>query len=133
MLDFLATRASGRKLRLLAVGSYRLIWHWVRDATSRRAVEVAGRFADRRASRRELADAYAAAYTTYLNSYDNAIFAYAAAHEEAAHAARIAARDVVAVQGVGGLVALVRDVMANPFRPPSPVAPRVLAWNGGTV
>lgn len=28
---------------------------------------------------------------------------------------------------------LLRDIFADPFRPPAPVAPAVLAWNGGTV
>ena len=28
---------------------------------------------------------------------------------------------------------LLRDIFGNPFRPPPPIAPAVLAWNGGTV
>jgi hypothetical protein len=29
--------------------------------------------------------------------------------------------------------ALLRDIFGNPFRPPPPIAPSVLQWNGGTV
>jgi hypothetical protein len=133
MLDFVHGKASDRQLRLLAACSYRLIAHWVRDSTSRAAVEVAERFADRLADRGQLARAYGAGYTTYLNSYDNSIFAYAVADADAAHSARIAARDVAAVQGAGGLATLVRDIIVNPFRPWPPVEPSVLAWNNGIV
>ncbi|QDU20563.1 hypothetical protein [Urbifossiella limnaea] len=56
MLSFLRDRGpvSERKLRLFAVSCCRLIWPLIDDATSRRAVEVAERFADGLATDRDL-------------------------------------------------------------------------------
>ncbi|MCI0459326.1 MAG: hypothetical protein L0Z62_20445 [Gemmataceae bacterium] len=53
-----AERASDRKARLLVCGFCRQRWEWFEDPRSRRAVEVAERFADGQASREELADAH---------------------------------------------------------------------------
>jgi len=133
MLDCLRGKASDRKLRLLAVAFYRLIWPWITDPGSRAVLEVAERFADSQASRAELAEAHATARATYLNSYADSIFTYAATHEDADHAASVAARDVAAVQGIGALPALVRDVMGNPFRPLPAVDRSLLAWKEATV
>jgi hypothetical protein len=133
MLDFLRGKTSERKLRLLAVSCYRLIWRWMTDPSNRAVLEVAERFADSLASPGELADAYATACNTYLNSYINSIFAYAAAHEDAAHAADVAVRDVVSVQGVGELAAQVREIMPNPFHPLPFVDKPLLLWNDGII
>ena len=133
MLDSLRGKISPRKLRLVAASSYRLIWHWIRDISSRRAIDVADQFADCLASGKELANAHAMAYITYLNSYQNSIFAYAVADEDAAHAATIAARDVAVVRKVDPLAALVRDVIANPFRPLPLLDKTILAWSDGTI
>ncbi len=73
------------------------------------------------------------AYTTYLNSYQNSIFAYAVADEDAAHAATIAVRDVAVVHRVNQLAALVRDVIANSFRPLPLLDTALLAWSDGTI
>jgi hypothetical protein len=117
LLEFLRGKAEDRKLRLFAVAAYRLIRPWISDAASQTALVVAERFADRLASPGELTAAHAAAFAAYLNSYENSIFAYAVADEDAAHAAEIAVRDVAALPDVIELAPLLRDVFADPFRP----------------
>jgi hypothetical protein len=46
MLEFVRSRASGRKLRLFGVACARASWNRLEDDRSRRAVETAERFAD---------------------------------------------------------------------------------------
>jgi hypothetical protein len=56
-LEFLEGKASGRKLRLFGCACCRQLWGLLREDCFRNAVEVAERFADGKASSRELAAA----------------------------------------------------------------------------
>ena len=57
MLVFLRDKASERKLRLFAVACCRRIWSLIPDKPGHKAVEQAERYADRAASRQQLAKA----------------------------------------------------------------------------
>src|SRR5690348_9932593 len=65
MLEYIrgSNPPSDRQLRLFACACVRQVWHLLTDERSRRAVEVAERFADGRATRDELAVAREASWT----------------------------------------------------------------------
>jgi hypothetical protein len=131
-------RPTARKSRLFACAVVRLAWNRLADGRSRNVVEVAERFADGLASQDELTTARgAAALACQAAESIQPLLqaAQAVAAQNAALAAQDAAAQVRLFDGSTSSVQcdLLRDIFGNPFRPPSPVAPAVLAWNGGTV
>jgi hypothetical protein len=142
LLEFLRRQAyarlgrqpGARKLRLFACACCRRAWSALTDERSRWAVEVAERYADRRASRQELARAFLAAKE--VAHLDNAAFAAAAACAPQGDADRVAGQAALAgdprhwAAERAEQAGLVRDLFGNPFLlAPNPEP----AWGAGPV
>jgi hypothetical protein len=160
MLQFLEGKASHRKLRLFACACCRRAWDLLINEQTRKAVEASERYADRLITTRQLAAARGAAQRAARKvqnagrPYPDLLWAHEAAHLVATSCLKIPKRAAlmawlpgeVARHVIGSavtrpvprlderkqLAALLRDVIGNPFRPPQPVPPAVLAWNHGT-
>jgi hypothetical protein len=125
MLQFLRARASGRKLRLFACACVRRVWRHLTDLRSREAVEVAERYADGRATLKQLARArqeaaWAAAWSGRRDAAEAAAWAAACAAEPG-WVEMVASRAYLAERTDEvhrhPQCELLRDIFGNPFRP----------------
>jgi hypothetical protein len=144
MLNYLEGRSSDRKDRLFVCAGCRLLWPWMHDPRSRRAIETSERFADGAADAEELdwfrREAWQAVQDVGLTS------PLASIPEAAATAARLLTQQMqpalwasVAIAAAvlrrsqkPRLCELIREVFGNPFRPLE-VPAAWLAWQDGTV
>jgi hypothetical protein len=145
LFDFLEGKVSSRKLRLFGCACCRLWWELITDATARSAVEVAERYADGAATRKELAAARAAAtvrrgYPKPAGEWAMNAAAFVTGYRPRSAAFSAYSCSLEAAVATGGthdaerpfFADLLRHIVGNPFHPVT-VEGRWLAWNDGTI
>jgi hypothetical protein len=137
MLEALRGKASERKLRLFAVACCRRIWHLLPNARVRNGIEVAERFADGLATRRDLRRAALHCRLVAHDDADEAAggaahfasrrVAYAAAERDPGNTKPWHAWDQLDAAESAAQCRLLRCLFGNPVQ----VDPAWLAWHGG--
>jgi hypothetical protein len=138
MLEFIREKVSDRKIRLFNCACCRRIWVRLDDKRMRQAVVVAEAYADGKVPLEALQRAHRNVGPTY----------YTAESESAHSAVWCASRPTVslmafshAAMSLGSSMwaenntqtGILRCIVGNPFHPPRPLSPAVLAWNDDTV
>jgi hypothetical protein len=133
-------RLSNRQARLFACACCRLFWDRLTHPRYRDAVEVAELFADGRSDENEVRLALDRAVAVpRTGDYDADPIISAACESLSARphltaiVAWIVRRSQRQSEDAARLIVAFRDIMPNPFMPPPPLTPPVLAWNGGQV
>jgi hypothetical protein len=135
MLQYAQSKATMRQRRLIACGFCRIHWSQLPDDRLKQFVELIERYADGNTGGNTLVRAYElfgmAKKLAVANALEADLF-------KALRAAQASHEDPPATafpqwQDSNLQVALLHDVFGNPFRPPPPVPPAVLAWNDASV
>jgi hypothetical protein len=119
MLEFLKGKASDRKLRLFAVACCRQVWWQLTDEWSRRAAEVAERYADGKATWEDVRKADNESLVARDAGPDEAAPWYSWDADAAANFASVQTCrfDAHRESDVRDRAGVLRDIFGNPFRP----------------
>jgi hypothetical protein len=134
MLQHARSKATMRQRRLLACGFCRIHWSQLRDDRLKQLIELIERYADGDTGGNTLVRAYKlfdVVKKLPANALEPDMF-------KALRAAQASNEDPSAAafpqwQDSNVQVALLHDLFGNPFRPPPPIPPAVLAWNDASV